>query len=307
MEIIKNGVVFSNDINLIMQGKNALKFKYQDNGLIVPDKSFITDLREDFKKDSIKAYGEEVTIVSEEEMTYYMNKFIDTYKGYLPIVSMDEIYVDCDNKTIFSLDCTRMTGQKKLVSRLNPLDVNGVANQVEKLSKLFKRCDANEIILADDVVYSGSVIDQISQLFSEEDVNVVGVVAAISSEEAYERFNKQMKYGLQCGYLMKKEVTDEICERDFYFGIAQSGMSKVINGKVYKAPYFRPFGDPIERASVPKENAQSFSSGCVNRSLLLMEEMERKSNKTILMRDLPEPILNTNPDDEVVKVLRKVR
>jgi len=307
MEIIKNGLVFSNDIDLIMQGKNSLGFKYEENGLIVPNKNFIEDLRDDFKKESIKAYEEEVTIVSEEEMSYYMNKFINKYIGYFPIVSMDEIYVDCDNKYVFSLDCTRMTGQKKLVSRLNPLDVNGVSNQVERLAKIFKRCDANEIFLVDDVVFSGSVISQIRDLFLEEDINVIGVLSAISSEEAYDRFNKEMKYGLECGYLMKKGVTDEICERDFYFGIAQSGMSKIVNGKVYKAPYFLPFGDPVARASVPEKKAESFSKSCVNRSLMLMSEIEKNSNKIILMKDLPEPILNTKEDDEVVKVLRKVR
>lgn len=306
MEIIKNGVVISNDIDLILQGRNALKFNYQDNGLIIPEKDFINDLRDDFKKSAIKAYEQEVNIVNEEEMEYYMNKFIDIYKGYLPIVSMDEIYVDCDNKYVFSLDCTRMTGQKQLISRFNPLDKNGVFKQVEKLAKIFKRCDVNEIILADDVVFSGSVIKQISDLFREEDVNVVGVVTAISTEDAYIKYNKEMKYGLKCGYLMKEDVLDEICERDFYFGIAQSGMSKLVDGKVYKAPYFLPFGDPVARASVEENKAEYLSKSCINRSFRLWKKIQNDSNKVVLMKDLPEPILGTNAEEEVVKVLRKV-
>ncbi len=305
MNVFKNGVVISNDIDLILQGKNALKFNYQENGLYVPDTNFIETLREDFKKDSIKAYQEEVNFVTEEEMSYYMNKYLDEFKGYFPIVSMDEIYIDCDNKYVFSLDCTRMTGQDKLVSRINPLDVDGVGRQIERLAKLFKRCDVNQIILADDVVYSGSVISQISNLFEQEDIMVVGVVAAISGEKAYNKFNKEMKYGLKCGYLMKEDVTDEICERDFYFGVAQSGMGILVNGKVFKAPYFLPFGDPIARATIPAENAVPFSKSCVRRSLELWLETQKRSNKTIYMKDLPELVQNTTPEEEVVKVLRK--
>lgn len=307
METIKKGIVFSNDIYLIMQGKNALKFDYKENGLLVPDKMIINNVRDDFKKDAKDVYNTDVVIVSEEEMSYYMNKFIDMYKGYFPIVSMDEIYVDSDNKQIFSLDCTRLTGSKDLISRLNPLDKDNVKKQVKKLSDIFKRNDINQIVLADDVVFSGSVIEQISNMFLLNDVFVVGVVTAISTEDAYERFNKEMKLGLKCGYLMKNDVIDEICERDFYYGIAQSGMSKLVNGRIYKAPYFLPFGDPIARASVPEDKADYFSKSCIDRSLVLMEEMQNNSQKTIYNYDLPEPILNTDINEEVVKTLRKVR
>ena len=307
MEIIKDGVVFSNDINLILNGKNALKFNYQDNGMIIPDNSFIEDLRSEFERDSIKAYERKVRIISEEEMSYCLNEFINIYREYFPIVSMDEIYVDCDNKQIFSLDCCRMSGQKKLVTRQNPLDETGVFKQVEALAKLFKRHDVNEIILADDVVFTGSIISQIRDLFKEEDIEVIGVISSISTEDAYVRFNKEMKYGLKCGYLMKNGVLDEICERDFYFGIAQSGMNKLVNGEIYKAPYFLPFGNPVERASLMDTKAEEFSKSCRERSAYLWEEIEKNSNKKILVKDLPERILNTNEEDEVVRVLRKVR
>lgn len=307
MEKINNGVVFSNDIDLILKGKNALKFNYIDNGLIIPDKNFIDSLRDDFKIESKRAYSTDIVIVSEEEMIYYMNKYIDIYRGYLPIVSMDEIYIDCDNKNIFSLDSTRMSGQEELVSRLNPFDKEDVINQVRRLTKLFKSFGIDEIILADDVVFSGSVITQVSNLFASLGIKVVGVVAAISTEDAYKKFNKEMKYGLQCGYLMSEDVLDEICERDFYFGIAQSGMFKCIDGLFYKAPYFLPFGDPVARASVSEDRALMFSMGCINRSLMLWEEIEKNSKKTILMSDLPEMVLNTNKNDEVVKILRRVK
>ena len=69
-----------------------------------------------------------------------------------------------------------------------------------------------------------------------------------------------MPLGIKCDYLLGKDVIDQICERDFYFGIAQSGISiKNSNGLVFKAPYFKPYGNPIERASIPSEYEKYFS------------------------------------------------
>lgn len=104
---------------------------------------------------------------------------------------------------------------------------------------------------------------------------------------------------------MKKDVIDQICERDFYFGIAGSGISVQTGTKITKSPYFLPFGKPVERASIPKEYEQYFSNTCIARSITLWEEIERLSNKKILIKDLPEQITNTNPNDEVIKVLKK--
>ena len=65
------------------------------------------------------------------------------------------------------------------------------------------------------------------------------------------------------------------------------------------APYFEPYGNPCERASIPKEFEREFSRGCLERSLRLWD------GSNLLIRDLPEEIIGTNKNDEVVKVLRK--
>ena len=104
---------------------------------------------------------------------------------------------------------------------------------------------------------------------------------------------------------MEDKVIDQICERDFYFGIPQSGISVKEGNIVYKAPYFEPFGDPVERASIPKRYKDYFSKGCLIRSLALWKKIEELSNKNIKISDLPENIINTNNNDRVVKVLKK--
>lgn len=83
-------------------------------------------------------------------------------------------------------------------------------------------------------------------------------------------------------------------------------MVKTENG-LYKAPYFKPFGNPYERASIPKEYEDFFSKGCIDRSLYLWEEIQRLKQSKILMNELPERIVGTQQDEEVIKVLKKGR
>lgn len=142
-------------------------------------------------------------------------------------------------------------------------------------------------------------------LFKLNDIEVVGIRSGISSYEAYIYFNENLKLGLNCKYLLTEKVMDQICERDFYFGVAGSGISIKNDDSIYKAPYFIPYGNPFERASIPKEYENIFSIGCINRSISLWEEIEKLSNKKILIKDLPEKIFNTNENDEVIKTLKK--
>ena len=71
MKEIKKGIVFSYDIERILNGINAYDFKYD----FIPSKSVIKDLRNDFVKYVNIIFNNDVTIVSEEEMLE-VNKLI---------------------------------------------------------------------------------------------------------------------------------------------------------------------------------------------------------------------------------------
>lgn len=224
--------------------------------------------------------------------------------GGIPIVSLDSVYLDTSVKDIIFLDCTRLDGSKDLVSRINPNDKESVSKQIKLISDELKRNGSTSIVLADDVVFSGSVLKSVGSLFKKNGVNVVGIRACVSTDSAYLEFSK-LPLGIKCGCLMGRDVIDQICERDFYFGVAQSGISVNKNGIIYKAPYFKPYGDPVERASIPEENSDIFSKNCIIRSLALWDRIERLTGKEILIRDLPEVIQNTNSEMGVVKTLKK--
>lgn len=224
----------------------------------------------------------------------------------IPIVSLDKIYLSIDNKDIIFLDCTRLDGRKELVSRNNPNTTNSVELQVEKIAKYLEDNGTREIILSDDVVFSGSVLRKVTELFNKYNIRVVGIRSAISTIKPYQKFNSILPKKLKCGYLLEERVIDQICERDFYFGVAGSGISLIgKNNVIYKAPYFIPFGDPVERASIEERDKIDFSRSCLARSMLLWSEIERLSKRKILMEELPEKIVNTEAQDEVVKTLKK--
>jgi hypothetical protein len=216
----------------------------------------------------------------------------------IPIVTLDKIYIQPDNETIYFLDCTRVDGSNEIISRKKEtLDI-----QLERLCKILK---GKDILLADDVVFTGSVLKQIINRFTRLEINVVGIISSICTESAYQYFNELLKYGLRCNYRLGENVIDQICERDFYFGIAGSGIMMDTQNGLWKSPYFKPYGNPCERASIPEEYEKEFSKNCLERSIYLWEEIEKLKKQKIVMKELPERIINTKPNQEVVKVLKK--
>lgn len=212
----------------------------------------------------------------------------------IPIVTLDKIYIE-EKEGIYFLDCTRINGTNEIISRRG----ESIDRQISRLSKIGK-----EIILADDVVFSGNVLKNIINRFSKEGVEVVGIISSICSIEAYNYFNSTLKCGIKTNYLMNEEVIDQICERDFYFGVAGSGIM-VCNNGLFKAPYFKPYGNPNERASIPCEYVDMFSRGCLERSKYLWERIDEGRGSKTKIGELPELIIDTDVKDEVVKTLRK--
>jgi len=216
----------------------------------------------------------------------------------IPIVTLDKIYILPDEDNISFLDCTRISGSNEIVSRKNE-------NLDQQLLRLSQKLRGKEVILADDVIFSGSVLRKIISRFNDRGVKVVGVVSSICTNNAYEYFNNDLKYGVRTNYLMSDNVIDQICERDFYFGIAGSGIMINTNNELCKAPYFIPYGNPCERASIPSDYVNDFSKGCLERSIYLWNEIDKLKKENTRMLDLPEKIVNTEPQEEVVKTLRK--
>ena len=160
-------------------------------------------------------------------------------------------------------------------------------------------------MIADDVVFSGTVLKTIIDRLEQYDVKVVGIITSITSREGYDKFNEKLKYGLKANFIMDNDVIDQVCERDFYFGVAGSGIMVEKEEGYLKAPYFYPYVSPNERASIPIEYERCFSKGCLERNIYFWEDIDKRREKSTLIKELPEEIIYTEKDEEVVKTLKK--
>ena len=83
MKTIKEGIVFSNDIERILNGYNALDFNYNEKGIRIPNQIFLEEIRKDFSKDVNKIFNKKVTILSEDEMSDGFDSALDdVYRKY---------------------------------------------------------------------------------------------------------------------------------------------------------------------------------------------------------------------------------
>ena len=83
MKIIKEGIVFSNDIKRILEGYNAINFSYNKQGIIIPNKNFIKSLRKDFTTTVNKIFTQTTTI-QESEMLESIYSSISPFLGQYP-------------------------------------------------------------------------------------------------------------------------------------------------------------------------------------------------------------------------------
>lgn len=191
-----------------------------------------------------------------------------------------------------------------LISRNNTNNFASVYERIKEIAIYLKSKNITEIVLADDVIFSGTVAQTIISEFAKYQIKVIGLRAGIATIASFTNF-ANLPLSIKSGYVLGNMVIDQICERDFYFGIAGSGISVLQENKIYKSPYFIPFGNPIIRASVPSDTADTFSKSCLTRSIALWRELERLNSKTYKISDLPEKIIGTDENEEVIKTLKK--
>ena len=84
MKIIKEGIVFSNDIQRILGGYNAINYSYNQNGILIPNKNFIEELRKDFTTTTNKIFENKTTTIKEEEMLTSIYESILPFLGIYP-------------------------------------------------------------------------------------------------------------------------------------------------------------------------------------------------------------------------------
>jgi len=262
--------VISEDIEVLLKEWAKMRnFK-------IPSENYFKKLREEFKRKLEEIFGKgNVDMVSSQELRGEMQKLI--YQTGLPAVSMDRVYI----RTSPSIEVSRIVDDF-----LNDCGIGsrfGAPPLQEQLFKVKERF--KEIVLVDDVIFSGKVISEILLSLNKLGVKVPIVVAGITIGEGAEILKE--KTGAEILTVRYyKEVIDEICERDFYPGVPLSGRLMTTSSIEIGVPYLLPFGKPCEWASIPKERVKEFSQFCLEQTIKLWETIEKVSRKIVRCKDL---------------------
>lgn len=293
--------VVSEDVGILVF--NWIKSKYC---LILPSQffdDFLSNLRKRMRE-RLSLYFPRIEFISEEEITRGMNNLIerDSYE----IVSLDGIYFRGDG---FHLEVTRLLGEDGEISPdLGSRNTESVGKQIGEISDFVRK----PIQLVDDVIYTAGNILKIIEKFREKSVNVALISAGVLTEKGLKEIKKNFPEVLVNSVKFYEHLVDEVCERDFYAGIPQSGILMGKNGLPFYpergAPYFLPFGSPQERASISPENVLDWSRFCFDNSILLWQEIEIFLGETITCEEIPRlPRFMERNDSSFIEALKKLR
>lgn len=217
----------------------------------------IDDFRESLDTD-LSSIGKDTLWIPSSTIQNGLQRILD--KTNLPVVSLDDRYV---------ADATRYVGISRCVDeQLNDsgyaprVGYRSIAEQLEQVSAL-----GQEIVIADDVVFSGEMIGWLADELKAQGVRISGVACGIAIREGAEKLALD---GIDVdSVLTLDDVEDEICERDF---AVVPGSGRRVSTLSANALYFDDLnGKPEQWASLPHENIEAFCISSIERSIRLLQ------------------------------------
>ncbi len=280
--------VVSADIYLLLE-----KWTKQKN-FVLPEKEFFKKLRKEFSNKMFKIFPS-FELISDEEISKHIKEI--TFNSNIYSVSIDPIYSSYCN---FYIGLTRKVDLKGEYRGLQHRFSN---NSLQKQLNQLKTYNIKEICLVDDVIFSGVLMEKVIKLFSHIGINVPIVCAGIGTQKGISRIldNKRI---VTCRKIYN-EIIDEVCERDFYLGIPYSGRS-LIGTENIGLPYVIPFGKPMEWASIPSEVQKDFSKFCINQTIILFEEIQKKSKRKISCADIERKVPGQPETGDYLEFLKSI-
>lgn len=180
-------------------------------------------------------------------------------KTSLPVASLDDRYVtEADQYLGISRGVNAELDDAGYAARVG---YQAIDKQLAQISRL-----GQEIVIADDVVFSGEMIAWLVDELRARDVKIGGVVCGIAIREGVEKLALE---GIDVeAILMLDDVEDEICERDF---AVVPGSGRRVADLSANALYFDDInGKPEQWASLPFGDTQRFCISSLERSIDLL-------------------------------------
>ena len=272
----------------------------RETGYTIPETDYFQGMLKDLGN-TLQEYFPDVDVVPESFLRAGLKQL--SGNADMPIVSLDRIYVDKEDKNIVGfLDTTRSVDTNLNSTGLVSRNTVSIDAQIKNLSGQYS---GQTIALIDDVIFGGNTMIELIDKFQNQGVTVSRVIAGIAIQEGIDLLNTKQVEVLSL--LTYPNVVDEICERDFIPGTPESGRTILIKGKRYGAPYLLPFGKPGSWASIPENKEKDFSLFCLSQSENLWKRIERESASTVPTKALSKPIYGLSEEASVARALNIVR
>lgn len=266
----------------------------REQQLTVPNTNYFQGMLKDLEQ-TLSRYFDQVDVVPEEFLRRGLSELIA--RAPYPVVSLDRAYISPNQQNLLGyLDATRTVDQN-----LANTGLGGRAREItleRQIGRIGSQQSGQVILLVDDVVFEGKTMLQLIQKLRNKGVTIDAVYSGITIKDGQDLLEQN---GVRVeSLLVYDQVVDEICERDFVVGAPYSGRSVVTpSGQIAGAPYLKPFGKPVEWASIPPEFADEFSLFCLAQSVELWKKAEQLSQQTIATQQLAKPVFGLSANSSM--------
>ncbi|MEK7557547.1 MAG: phosphoribosyltransferase [Patescibacteria group bacterium] len=238
-----------------------------------------------------------------QEITEEVRRRVSKYEGVsgVAIIALDELY----NVGEHQFNMTRYVDPEGTEIGIGTrFNTPGLATQLKTIVDDLRSRGITEVVLVDDVIFNGTQVMRLARLLARAGIKVKAVVAAVGIGSGVERLQTE-GIDVECARVYP-HVIDQVCQRDFFPGVPAGGRT-IPTDSDEGIPYLLPLGKPLEWASIPEEWELSLSQFCLQETIALFEEIERRSHKPVLCRDLPRTVANLPRDERrFVDVLQEM-
>lgn len=278
--------VVSGDIDILM-GRWC-----ENNHLKAPSSAFYVDLRQKMTEFLGEIFAR-VTFVDSMEIREGLLDAVASHRkdGYA-VISLERAYLD-DSEVDGRIELTRSVDDY-LEEIRTPATRNGTPGRRIQFGRLQRK----DIALVDNVVFSGkTLIGTIGELHQYH-ARVHAVTAAIGVKDGVNNL-RERTFGVTGQPLHLRidcleefdDVSDQVCERDFYPGAPYSGREHLSDRGAF--PYILPFGRLGKWASIPDKEANRFSRLCLDNTIALFSEVERLNGIHVACSMIPRPVFGS--------------
>lgn len=278
-------------------------------GYRIPSSTYFEDMSSDLATSIETATGNTVEVVPEKELRDGMEDFV--HKSHHPVISLDRAYFDADHPGIEGyIDVTRAVKEEVDAEGNISFASAGVISPRPGFPPINDQLEAlrtpedSPITLLDDVIFSGEGAVDLANRLRAVGRPVAKIIAGIGIQEGINRL-QELGIEVEC-VRTYEEVIDEVCQRDFLAGVPMSGRTVFgENGNNWSAPYFLPYGNPENWASIPADQCAAFSRFCMQQSVDLWSEVEAASGRLVPAAALPRTLRGANGHASVTMLLQK--